>query len=184
MPRIPDKVSHFSADICTTWHSFSMWNESFSLSWAKKFYKAHQSPVYLIALIRVSRNALDVFLTAGIFAVWLSNGFEFSLAWNLMSINDAYCYARHLGSQSLLFPSMKMHPVRLHPLRRTHLEGTATIHCVHVKASVCMFPVQWVASSHFLETLACYLIASAAKQGLKFYPLWPCTIHWQVDLTL
>jgi len=60
MPRILDKVGHFGPDICTTWHSFSMWNESFFLPWAKKFYKAHQSPVYLIPLIRVSRNALDV----------------------------------------------------------------------------------------------------------------------------
>lgn len=105
---------------------------------------------------------------------------EFSLAWNLMSINDAYCYARHLGSQSLLFPSVKMHRPQTHPPQTHPLEGTATIHSVHVKASVCMFPVQWVASSHFLESLACYLIAPAAKQGLKFYLLWPCTIHWQV----
>ena len=151
----------------------------------EKFYKAHQSPVYLIALIRVSRNALDVFLTAGIFAIWLSNGFEFSLAWNLMSINDAYCYARHLGSQSLLFPSMKMHPLRLHP-RQTHPPGGNSNNslcackgfCLHVSSSVSgFFTLPWDISLLF-DSLSSQARAQILPTLTLHYPLA------SVDLTL
>lgn len=138
-----------------------------------QFYKAHQSPVYLIPLIRVSRSALDVFLTAGIFAIWLSNGFEFSLVWNLMSINDAHCYARHLGSQILFFPSVKMHrpqtcPPQTHP-PQTHPPGGNSNNsfcackgfCLHVSSSVSgFFALPWVVSLLF-------------DSFIKFYPALP-----------
>jgi len=68
MPRILDKVGHFGPDICTTWHSFSMWNESFFLPWAKNSIR-HTNHLCTSYLSSGCQGMLWMCLTAGIFAI-------------------------------------------------------------------------------------------------------------------